>query len=280
MPRIEIDDVPEIKELIEKEKNKSSSAAIKDTTMKNLRLLKEHPEDIELRNQIVIDNYGLVVREAQKYANYSNWKIEDLIQEGSLGLINAVRDFDTTKGSQFSTLAVPYIRNAIFSFLSENSRIISIPRNIQAKIKKIQDAKRELSQKNGHEPSDAEIADFIGFKEDEVTSLARYSSTIYSLDRNNSSEEETKLINIVADKDNTPQEESEECEMNLIFHQAIDSLSEREKDVYLRINGIDRRKETLKEISSDYKVSLERVRQISVTSENKIKAFVRKKLGQ
>ena len=150
------DDEKEFEEYVEQV---DSSISSKDN-MKKLQQYHDNPT-IELRNDIVVDNLGLVISIAKDYANTNHIEIMDLIQEGSLGLINAVEDYDINKGFAFSTFATPYIKNAIRAYLSKHSHLITIPSWVQAKKRKVQNAVDTLTMRLERTPTSQEIVDFL-----------------------------------------------------------------------------------------------------------------------
>ena len=125
-----------------------------------LQLLREYQESdsAAIRNQLVHLNFGLVRKEAHHWVNQCNESYEDLIQVGCIGLIRAIERFDTTKGTAFSSFAIPYIRGEIQHYLRDRGNAVRIPRRWlalrQQSVATIQDLRVKLNR----QPTDAEIA--------------------------------------------------------------------------------------------------------------------------
>ncbi len=111
-----------------------------------------------LRNQLVQLNYGLVRREAYHWINQCSESYDDLVQVGSLGLINAIERFDISKGNAFSSFALPYIRGEIQHYLRDKGCTIRIPRRWQALQHKATVKARELRSQLNRQPTDLELA--------------------------------------------------------------------------------------------------------------------------
>ncbi|MGF1514274.1 MAG: RNA polymerase sigma factor SigF [Elainellaceae cyanobacterium] len=131
---------------------------------KSLVLLSEYRRSpsLDLRNQLVQLNYGLVRREAHHWVNQCTESYDDLVQVGSLGLINAIERFDISKGNAFSSFALPYIRGEIQHYLRDKGCTVRIPRRWQALQHKASGKARELRIQLNRQPTDLEMADALG----------------------------------------------------------------------------------------------------------------------
>ncbi|MEO8893491.1 MAG: sigma-70 family RNA polymerase sigma factor, partial [Coleofasciculaceae cyanobacterium] len=126
----------------------------------SLRLLREYQRlgSAETRNQIVGLNFGLVRKEAHHWVNQCSESYEDLLQVGSIGLIRAIERFDTTKGSAFSSFAIPYIRGEIQHYLRDRGCSVRIPRRWLALRQQSVQITQNLRVKLNRQPTDYEIA--------------------------------------------------------------------------------------------------------------------------
>jgi|WetSurMetagenome_2_1015567.scaffolds.fasta_scaffold68107_3 RNA polymerase sigma factor (sigma-70 family) len=249
-------------------------------TLVKLKAYRKNPT-IDLRNEIVEDNLRLVISIAKPYAQQNHINLMDLIQEGSIGLMDSVSDFDTEKGYAFSTFAVPYIKNAIRRFLSDKARLVHVPQNIQVRIRKVRRATADLTVSLGRTPSDDEILAKLndGTTAADLAELSLYDTQVYSLDQNLSpdseSDDASSLADFVSDDAASPSEASDEKETSKRLQKALNQLSERERDILLKRYGYQGKIWTLKEISDSYGISLERVRQIEAEALTKMKKFLK-----
>jgi len=241
--------------------------------------------DEEKRNRIVMANLRLVIAIASDYARRTRFPLMDLIQEGSLGLMAAVEAFDTDRGNAFSTFAVPYIKNAIRRYLSENGRMIYLPPNVQTTVRKVRQAQEALSQTLDREPTVEDITAYLGpsVSQDEVLDSLMYANDVYSFDRKkpgkDGEEDGRSEYDTVSDPSvPDPKAAAEADETFRIFKEALSLLSPREREIYVCRNGIGTEKKTLKELGEKYEVSVERVRQIEGEAEKKVRAYMKSRL--
>ncbi|HEY9611871.1 RNA polymerase sigma factor SigF [Allocoleopsis sp.] len=129
----------------------------------SLRLLRDYQRvgSSEIRNQIVHLNFGLVRKEAHHWVNQCTESYEDLLQVGCLGLIRAIERFDTTKGSAFSSFAIPYIRGEIQHYLRDRGCSVRIPRRWLALRQQSVEIIQELRVKFNRQPTDLEVAGIL-----------------------------------------------------------------------------------------------------------------------
>ena len=126
----------------------------------SLQLLREYQQTgkARLRNQIVELNLGLVRKEAHYWTSQCQETYDDLLQVGSIGLINAISKFEIGKGCAFSTFAIPYIRGEIQHYLRDKSSVLKMPRRWFAIIQQSSGIIKELQIEHQRQPTEAEIA--------------------------------------------------------------------------------------------------------------------------
>jgi len=126
----------------------------------SLRLLQEYQQSgvAGIRNQLVHLNFGLVRKEAHYWVNQCNESYEDLLQVGCIGLIGAIERFDQTKGTAFSSFAIPYIRGEIQHYLRDRGCSVRIPRRWLTLRQLSVGITQKLQVKLNRQPTDAEVA--------------------------------------------------------------------------------------------------------------------------
>jgi len=222
-------------------------------------------------DQLVKANLRFVVSIAKQYSN-QGLPLEDLINDGNLGLIKAAHRFDEKRGYKFISYAVWWIRQAMLQSLAEHSRIVRLPLNRAGTLYRIGKASRQLDQELGRAPSAKEIAKRLKLSEEEVEGTMHIANTHVSLDDPYSSDQDdTSLVDYLED-DNArmPDEETYERALSDDMEKALGTLSERERlilSMYFGISGEEPL--TLEEIGKVLGLTRERIRQI------KEKAIVR-----
>ena len=133
----------------------------KQETLEILQAYRANPS-IKLRNKLVNLNIGLVRREAYHWKNQCQESFEDLMQVGSIGLINAIERFDVSKGNAFSSFAVPYIKGEIQHYLRDKSPTVRMPRAWLSTYNQGCKIIRNKRTETGREPSSQEVANELG----------------------------------------------------------------------------------------------------------------------
>lgn len=133
------------------------------------------------RNRLIASNLRLVISIAKKYSG-SGLDLEDLIQEGNLGLMQAVGKFDPARGSKFSTYATWWIQQAIQRAICNKGRTIRIPVHVTQQFYRLRKASKPFYQEHGRAPTAAELADLTGMQLDEIAHILRSQMTVMSLD--------------------------------------------------------------------------------------------------
>lgn len=258
-----IEDTEELSELLKVEEKESS----KTLQELNIEKLNEYykTKDEDLRNEIVTDNIRMVYRIAKDYSSKFHIPTEDLVQEGSIGLINAVENFDPSYNVMFSTFAFPYIKNKMNLYVQQIGHMISIPNNVQLSLNKLKQTIDSLTLKLEREPKDEEIAKAMGVEVDQVLEWKSYLDYKIMSDVKKddySSDKDGSINDIYPDSSQDPSKLAQDKELYEKVINLIESLPEKKRDICKRKYGIGCQKETLQNIAKDYNISLQRVAQI------------------
>lgn len=225
--------------------------------------------DRRARNLLTERNLRLVVSIAKKYRG-QGLAFEDLIQEGNLGLLKAVKRYDPEKGYRFSTYATWWIRQAVQRSVADKGRTIRLPVHMGEKVRSAVRARDDLSMELGRVPTREEIAQQLNWSLDEVQDVLRAVSCMSSLDQPFSGEDAGAVLgDFIEDGDasDTPGQVIESMEGETLSR-LLELLSERERLVLVRRYGLEGlRKSTLAELAQELSLSRERVRQIQRSAE-------------
>ncbi|MEJ2721075.1 MAG: RNA polymerase sigma factor RpoD/SigA, partial [bacterium] len=227
--------------------------------------------DKDALDRLVKANLRFVVSIAKQYAN-QGLALEDLINDGNLGLIKAAHRFDEKRGYKFISYAVWWIRQAMLQSLAEHSRIVRLPLNRAGTLYRIGKASRQLDQELGRAPSAGEIAKKLKLSEEEVEDTMHIANTHVSLDDPYSNDQDdSALVDYLMDENaQMPDEHTYERALSDDMERALDTLSDREKLILILYFGLNGEEPlTLEEIGKKLGLTRERIRQI------KEKAIVR-----
>jgi RNA polymerase primary sigma factor len=220
-------------------------------------------DEQEALNELTEANLRFVVSIAKQYAN-QGVSLEDLINEGNVGLIRAAKGFDETKGCRFITYAVWWIRQAILQALAEQSRIVRLPLNRVGELYKMGRATRELGHSLGRDPTTDEIAEELDVSRGEVEGMMSIHSTHLSLDSPVYEGSDKTFQEMISPEDGeAPDEAVVEEAMKRSVEGMMQILDHREKTIIQLFFGINTdRRHTLAEIGRTMGISRERVRQL------------------
>lgn len=264
----------------------------KFTQEENLEKLKEYKEadeedKIALLDEIVEGNIRLVIKYANEIAaqtvlnadNGARGLKMDLIQEGSQALSKAIEDFDPSRGYAFSTLAVTYIKRAMFAFLNNSSRMIHVPQQILDRHRLITRAIDELKKKNASDPSYDEIASYLNngltAEDIEENCLIFKSIDVKTIDERPDFDHDKKTIAAVPSDEMNPQEASERQELIDKLAKATESLTPTMRFILSHRYPEDGSTPwALRELSVKLNLSIERVRQIEEEAKAKLREML------
>jgi RNA polymerase sigma-32 factor len=223
--------------------------------------------DVEAAEKLIVSNLRFVVKIAHEYRNYG-FKLADLIQEGNIGLIHAVKKFDPYKGYRLISYAVWWIRAYIQNYLIRSWSIVKIG-TTQAQRKlffKLNQTKKDLETLSRRNPEFSEIATSLGVKDSEVAEMdLRMGSRDLSLNEIVNNDSSNSHIDFLACEGDNQEisliKNEEKCLVQRDIAGALANLNERESYIILNRVMADDPK-TLQEIGEKYNISRERARQI------------------
>ena len=186
--------------------------------------------DLVAKEKMINSNLRLVVSQARRYQGHG-LPMEDLVQEGMLGLIRAVEKFDWRRGFKFSTYGTLWIRQALQRGLQNHGRTIRLPVHVAQRQTKVRKVESELSTKLGREPTDEEIAAEAKLDVDEVAELRELTRGLTSLDQPVGEDGETAFGDLLASDRPEPTEEVESAERQELISGAVAQLPEAERNV-------------------------------------------------
>jgi len=226
--------------------------------------------DFGARQRMIESNLRLVVSIARHYQN-RGVPLDDLIEEGNLGLIHALEKFDPERGFRFSTYATWWIRQNIERAIMNQSRTIRLPVHVVKELNVVLRALRQLEAEHGDECGDEHgtierVAHILDKPIDEIRQILSISERTLSLDAPLDIDPDLSMADaIAADDGNSPETQLSQHEIETHMHEWVSELSDRQRTVLERRYGLNNNDvSTLEVIADDMGVTRERVRQIQM----------------
>jgi RNA polymerase primary sigma factor len=215
------------------------------------------------RKRMIESNLRFVVNVAKKYQN-QGLPLIDLINEGNIGLMNAIDKFDVDRGYHFISYAVWWIKQAILKAICEKSRTVRLPLNRANELLQIQKAQRQLMHDNGDEPTNEELGALTQMDPKLVGDLLSISRDMVSLDAPVYGDPSNSTIgDFIEDGYRTAEDILMEKSLRKDINDALETLSEKEREIIEMRFGLNGAiPMSLKEIGELYNLTKERIRQI------------------
>src|SRR5262245_41003824 len=246
----------------------------------NLAVEYKEYDNVEAAYKLVTANLRLVVMIAREYQK-SFRNLLDLIQEGNMGLMDAVKNFDPYRGVRFPSYAVWWIRAYMIRYIMNDWRMVKIgTTQAQRKLFFNLQKEKEKLEAEGLAPGPKLLAQRLNVKEDEVVEMEqRLASRDLSVDMPMGNDEEATLLNFLPDQKESPEEQIAETQYQQLLREKMEQFAAALKDkelVIFRERLLNEEPLTLREIGEKYDISRERVRQIEERVKRKLKTFLSK----
>jgi RNA polymerase primary sigma factor len=221
-------------------------------------------------------NLRFVVSVAKQYQN-NGISLNDLINEGNIGLIKAGQRFDETRGFKFISYAVWWIRQSIMQALTEQSRVVRLPLNRVGTLNKIYRKQGELEQQFLREPSEEELAEALSLSTEDVRENLSVAARHYSIDAPFQQGEDNTLLDVITNTESAaPDSTIVSDSLAIELERVLRTLTSREAEVLRLFYGLSgSAPQSLAEIADKFVLTRERVRQIKEKAIGSLRRSIR-----
>ena len=233
--------------------------------------------DLHAKDILVESNERLALDVAKHYQTAS-MPLEDLFQEGMIGLITAAGRFDPARGCRFSTFAVFWIRQAISRAVESKSKPIRIPSHVTDCLRKLEKVRETMTRENGIEPTNEQLSEFLGIPLQKLEMLIQANMETLSLDNMVGEDGNATLVSLLSDENAIdPQQSVLSEERQDLINAMLSKLTPREREVIrYRFAMEGESSQILQDIGAKLNLSRERVRQIELQAIRKLQFAARR----
>lgn len=251
---------------------KSGKAPLLTSAQEMLLAKRVEHGDSRAREDLLNANVRLVASVARRYQN-RGLPLEDLMQEGLIGLLRAIEKYNYRKGYRFSTYATHWIRQAVSRALANQGRSIRLPAHVVDSLGRISRIREELFQSLGRPATRHEVAEAVGMTEKKLIDLLRNAAQPLSLETPLGEEGDARIGDMVpADEESSPSDRAFHYMVHEELEHVLNTLSPREKEVIILRYGIgDEDPHTLEETGRRLHITRERARQIEGKAMEKLR---------
>ncbi len=218
--------------------------------------------DVMARERLVAANLRHVLRVARQYSN-KGLAVTDLVNEGNIGLIQAVDKFDASRGGRFVPFAVWHIRQAVQNAIAEQSRIVRVPAAHVSQLNRLNRLRALFEQEHQRRPNVNEMASGASIPEPDVMKTMSASARQCSVDAPFAGRQAVTMADMLRDSDAPQTDDAVTADsLKAELCNVIEKLRQRERDVICAFYGIGVPSRTFAEIGRQYGMTRERARQI------------------
>jgi len=257
-----------------------------------LELRKIMSEGQDARSLLVSANVGLVTSIAKRHYHVLKQMtnadggvgtiltLQDMIQEGNLGLMKAAERFEPERGWRFSTYATYWIRQRILQSITDTARVIRLPAHVTATLQKLNKARKDMSVEIGRMPSDTELADHLKMSVDKLRKINEKARSVVSLESplrmgsNHKAEVDRRTIgDFIASDAPTPEEDAQQKSLQRDIRAVVNELADREREVLILRYGLDNGEPmSTSQTAAHLGITTDRVRYVETRALNKLRS--------